>query len=96
MGVLSHWLCEFHHQKRSDLMIQHNSYLEVKTAVLQFVRKQSVGGRIRAMILDLVNQGLRAQSVQLSNQEKDRLTHEVMKDVLLDMLKEYQDISNLN
>ena len=77
-------------------MIQNNSYLEVKTAVLQFVRKQSVDGRIRAMILDLVNQGLRAQSIQLNNQEKDRLTHEVMKDILLDMLKEYQDISNLN
>lgn len=77
-------------------MTQNDSYLQVKTAVLQFVRKQSVDGRIRAMILDLVNQGLRAQSVQLSNQEKDGLTHDVMKDILLDMLKEYQDISNLN
>ena len=77
-------------------MTQNDSYLQVKTAVLQFVRKQSVDGRIRAMILDLVNQGLRAQSVQLSNQEKDGLTHDVLKDILLDMLKEYQDISNLN
>jgi hypothetical protein len=77
-------------------MVQYESYLTVKRAVLQFVRKQSVDGRIRAMILDLVNQGLRAQSVQLSNQEKDRLTHDVMKDILLDMMKEYQDISGLN
>ena len=77
-------------------MTQPDSYIQVKTAVLQFVRKQSVDGRIRAMILDLVNQGLRAQSLQLSNQEKDRLTHAVMKDILLDMLKEYQDISSLN
>jgi hypothetical protein len=77
-------------------MTQQDSYPAVKRGVLQFVRSQSVDGRIRAMILDLVNQGLRAQSVQLSNQEKDRLTHDVMKDILLDMLKEYQDISNLN
>ena len=77
-------------------MAQHDSYPAVKREVLQFVRTQSVDGRIQAMILDLVNQGLRAQSVQLSNQEKDRLTHEVMKDILLNMLKEYQDISGLN
>jgi hypothetical protein len=77
-------------------MTQHDSYSAVEREVLQFLRSQSVDGRIRAMILDLVNQGLRALSVQLSNQEKDRLTHEVMKDILLDMLKEYQDISNLN
>ena len=77
-------------------MAQQDSYPAVKKDVLRFVRSQSVDGRIRAMILDLVNQGLRAQSVQLSNQEKDRLTHEVMKDILLDMLKEYQDASGLN
>ena len=77
-------------------MAQHDSFPAIKRDVLRFVRSQSVDGRIRAMILDLVNQGLRAQSVQLSNQEKDRLTHEVMKDILLDMLKEYQDVSGLN
>ena len=77
-------------------MAQQDSYLQVKTAILQFVRKQSVDSRIRAMILDLVNQGLRAQAIQLTNQEKDKLTHEVMKDILLDMLKEYQDFSGLN
>ena len=77
-------------------MTQHDSFPAVKRDVLRFVRSQSVDGRIRAMILDLVNQGLRAQSVQMSNQEKDRLTHDVIKDILLDMLKEYQDISGLN
>jgi ABC-type microcin C transport system duplicated ATPase subunit YejF len=77
-------------------MAQHDSFPAIKREVLQFLRSQSVDGRIRAMILDLVNQGLRVQSTQLSNQEKDSLTHEVMKDILLDMLKEYQDISGLN
>ena len=77
-------------------MAKHDSYPAVEREVLQFLRSQSVDGRIRAMILDLVNQGLRAQSVQMSNQEKDKLTHEVMKDILLDMLKEYQDIRGLN
>lgn len=77
-------------------MAQHDSYPAVKREVLQFVRTQSVDGRIQAMILDLVNQGLRAQSVQLSNLEKDKLTHEIMKDILLGMLKEYQDFSGLN
>jgi hypothetical protein len=77
-------------------MAQYDSYPTVKREVLRFVRTQSVDGRIRAMILDLVNQGLRAQSVQLTNQEKDKLTHEIMKDILLDMLKEYQDFSGLN
>ena len=77
-------------------MAEHDSYLQVKGDVLQFVRNQSVDSRIRAMILDLVNQGLRAQSIQLTNQEKDTLTHDVMKVILLDMLKEYQDITNQN
>jgi len=77
-------------------MTQHDSFPAVKRDVLRFIRSQSVDGRIRAMILDLVNQGLRAQSVQLNNQEKDRLTHQVMKDILLDMLKDYQDVSGLN
>jgi hypothetical protein len=69
---------------------------KLKADVLQFVRGQSADGRIRAMILDLVNQALRAQSVQLSNAEKDNLTHDVMKEVLLGMLSEYQDIFNKN
>ena len=64
--------------------------------VLKFVRNQSVDGRIRAMILDLVNQALRVQSVQLSNVEKDALAHEVLKNILLEMLSEYQDVFNQN
>ena len=64
---------------------------QLKAAVLQFVRNQSVDGRIRAMILDLVNQALRVQGVQLSNTDKDALTHETMKQILLDMLSEFQE-----
>jgi hypothetical protein len=77
-------------------MIQTDSYFQLKTEVLQFVRNQSVDDRIRAMVLDLVNQALRAQSIQLSNTEKDALTHDVMKDIMVDMLKEYQGIFNDN
>ena len=77
-------------------MPQSKSTPKIKKDVLKFVRNQSVDSRIQAMILDLVNQALRAQSVQLTNQEKDTLTHDVMKDILLDMLKEYQDITNQN
>ncbi len=77
-------------------MLQSKSTPKIKTDVLKFVSTQSVDGRIQAMILDLVNQALRAQSVQLTNQEKDALTHDVMKNILLDMLKEYQDIPNQN
>ena len=77
-------------------MPQSKSTPKVKTDVLKFVRNQSVDDRIQTMILDLVNQALRAQSVQLTNQEKDTLTHDVMKDILLEMLKEYQDITNQN
>ena len=77
-------------------MAHHDSYPAVKRDILRFVRSQSVDGRILAMILDLVNQGLRAQSVQLSNREKDRLTHEVMEDILLDMLKANPDVSGLS
>lgn len=69
---------------------------QIMTNVLKFVRNQSVDGRIRAMILDLVNQALRVNSVQLTNQQKETLTHDVIKDILLDMLKEYQDIYNQN
>ena len=75
-------------------MPQSKSTPKIKTNVLKFVRNQSVDGRIQAMILDLVNQALRAQSVQLTNQEKDTLSRDVMKDILLEMLKEYQDITN--
>ena len=77
-------------------MPQSKSTLKIKKDVLKFVRNQSVDGRIQAMILDLVNQALRAQSVQLTNQEKDTLSRDVMKDILLEMLKEYQDITNQN
>ena len=77
-------------------MPQSKSTPKIKEDVLKFVRNQSVDGRIQAMILDLVNQALRAQSVQLTNQEKDTLTHDVMKDILLEMLKVYQDITNQN
>ena len=77
-------------------MTQPDSYPQIKTDVLRFVRDQTIDGRIRAMVLDLVNQALRANSIQLTNQEKDALAHDVMKDILLEMLKEYQDISNQN
>ena len=77
-------------------MPQSKSTPKVKTDVLKFVRNQSVDDRIQTMILDLVNQALRARSIQLTNQEKDTLTHDVMKDILLEMLKEYQDITNQN
>jgi hypothetical protein len=77
-------------------MTQSESYTQIKADILLFVRNQSVDGRIRAMILDLVNQALRAHSVLLTNQEKDTLTHDVMKDILLEMLKEYQDLRNQN
>ena len=77
-------------------MPQSKSTPKIKKDVLKFVRNQSVDSRIQAMILDLVNQALRTQSVQLTNQEKDTLTHDVMKDILLEMLKEYQDITNQN
>ena len=69
---------------------------KLKADVLQFVHGQSADSRIRAMILDLVNQALRVQSVQLSNAEKDTLAHAVMKEILLEMLSEYQDIFNQN
>jgi hypothetical protein len=69
---------------------------QLKADVLKFVRNQSVDGRIRAMILDLVNQALRVQAVQLSNVEKDALAHEIMKNILLEMLGEYQDAFNQN
>jgi hypothetical protein len=75
-------------------MPQSKSTPKVKTDVLKFVRNQSVDDRIQTMILDLVNQALRARSVQLTNQEKDTLSRDVMKDILLEMLKEYQDITN--
>ena len=75
-------------------MSQPQSDPQLKLEVYQFVRNQSIEGRIRAMFLDLVNQALRTQSVQLTNQEKHALTQDVIKDILLDMLSEYQDIKN--
>jgi hypothetical protein len=77
-------------------MAQRETSTQLKANVLRFVRNQSVDGRIRAMVLDLVNQSLRTQSIHLSNQEKDALTHDILKEILLEMLKEYQDISNQN
>jgi hypothetical protein len=69
---------------------------KLKEDILQFVQNQSVDDRIRAMILDLVNQALRVQSIRLTNTEKETLSHDVMKEVLLDMLTEYQDFFNQN
>ena len=77
-------------------MTQTDSYLQLKADVVQFLWAQSVDGRIRAMVLDLVNQALRVQAIKLSNQEKDKFTHDVLKDILVEMLKEYQDLSNQN
>ena len=73
-------------------MTQPDSYSQLKRDVFQFLLNQSMDDRIRAMGLDLVNQALRASSVQLTNQEKDSLAQEVMKDILLEILKEYQDV----
>ena len=55
-------------------MAEPESYLELKADVLQFLQSQSVEGRIRAMVLDLVNQALRTRPILLSNQEKEALT----------------------
>ncbi len=65
-----------------------NSQLEAY--VLQFVHNQSVDGRIRAMVLDLVNQALRAHEAVLSNSMKDAITKEVLKTVLTEMLAEME------
>jgi hypothetical protein len=77
-------------------MSDSNIPLELKAEILQFLHNQSVDGRIRAMVLDLVNQALRTKSKQMTNQQKDSLTHEVMKEILIDMLKEYPELSNQN
>jgi hypothetical protein len=77
-------------------MNQHDLSPQLKVDVLKFVRNQSVDGRIRAMILDLVNQALRVQAVQLPNAEKDTLAHEVLRNILLEMLSEFQDGFNQN
>lgn len=77
-------------------MSQSESYEQTRLHVMRFVRSQSVDGRIRAMVLDLVNQALRTRSVQLTNQDKDSLTHDVMQNILLEMLKEYQDPTSPN
>ena len=55
--------------------------------VLQLLRDQSVDDRIQAMILDLVNQALRAQQVVLSNPEKEHFVQFVQKAVLTEMLE---------
>jgi hypothetical protein len=62
---------------------------QIKDDVLQFLHHQSVDGRIQAMILDLVNQALRVQSIVLSNQQMYALTRDITKDILEKMLKEY-------
>ena len=77
-------------------MTQPDSYIQLKRDVFHFLLNQSMDDRIRAMGLDLVNQALRASSVHLNNQQKDSLTQEVMKDILLEILKEYQNTDNHN
>ena len=72
-------------------MAQSKPYQELKADVLQFLRNQSVDGRIQAMVLDLVNQALRTYPIVLSNQEKNTLTQDVIKDILQGMLKGYQN-----
>ena len=64
------------------------SYSQQKENVLQFIRTQSVDDRIRAMVLDLVNQALRAQNIVLSNPMKDVVTTDALKSVLTEMLAE--------
>ncbi len=63
---------------------------KIKVEVLKFLHAQSVEGRIRAMVLDLVNQALRAQNVALSNPMKDAISAEVLKTVLAEMLAELE------
>ena len=63
-----------------------SSYSVLKTEVLQFLRDQSVDGRIRAMVLDLVNQALRAKRESLSNTQKEALVKDILQDVLREML----------
>jgi hypothetical protein len=77
-------------------MAQPESYSQIKADVLRFLHNQSIEGRVQAMVLDLVNQALRTHPIVLSNQEKNALTHDVMKDILLGMLEEYQDLFNQN
>ena len=77
-------------------MAQSPSYLQLKAHVLQFLHNQSIDGRMRAMVLDLVNQALRTYPVVLSNREKDSLAYDVLQDILLEMLKGYQDSFNQN
>jgi predicted SpoU family rRNA methylase len=65
------------------------SYPVLKTEVLRFLHEQSVDGRIRAMVLDLVNQALRAQRVVLANTEKEALLKDMLGEILREMLAEY-------
>lgn len=64
--------------------------VKLKDDMLKSLRAQSVEGRIQAMVLDLVNQAMRAQDVVLSNPMKDALSAEVLKTVLTEMLAEME------
>ena len=66
------------------------SYSQLRGNVLQFILAQSVEDRIRAMVLDLVNQALRAQNKVLPNPMKDAVTTDVLKSVLTEMLAEME------
>lgn len=68
------------------MMASTDADFELTAEVLQFVRSQSAAGRIRAMILDLVNQALRAQRVALPNAEKEALAQAVLREILQEML----------
>ena len=66
------------------------SYPALKAEIVQFLYSQSVDGRIRAMVIDLVNQALRTKRILLSNPEKEMLSTEVLEDVLRAMLAEME------
>jgi hypothetical protein len=72
-------------------MDQSDQFSQLKANVLDFVRGQSADGRIRAMILDLVNQALRAERVVLSNAEKEKLVQITLKGILAEMLLELDE-----
>jgi len=66
------------------------TYSQLREKILQYIGAQSVDDRIRAMVLDLVNQALRAQNIVLPNPMKDAVTSDVLKSVLTEMLAEME------
>jgi len=67
---------------------KNGSYPVLKTEIMRFLHDQSIDGRIRAMVLDLVNQALRAQRVVLTNTEKEALAEDMLREILRGLLTE--------